>query len=62
MPAVAGGWRKGMDRRGAAYLPLTAEVVAAHLVGDVFVGLYPLLADNTCQFLVADFDGPDGDA
>ena len=58
MPAVAGGWRKGMDRRGAAYLPLTAEVVAAHLVGDVFMGLYPLLADNTCQFLVADFDGP----
>ena len=58
MPAVAGGWRKGMDRRGAAYLPLTAEVVAAHLVGDVFIGLYPLLPDNTCHFLVADFDGP----
>lgn len=58
MPAVAGGWRKGMDRRGAAYLALTAEAVAAHLVGDVFMGLYPLLRDNTCQFLVADFDGP----
>lgn len=56
-PAVAGGWRKGMDRRRAAYLPLTAEVVAAHLVGDVFMGLYPLLTDNTCQFLAADFDG-----
>lgn len=56
-PAVAGGWRKGMDRRTAAYLPLTAEVVAAHLVGDVFMGLYPLFTDNTCQFLVADFDG-----
>ena len=58
MPAVAGGWRKGMDRRGATHLPLTAEVVAAHLVGDVFIGLYPLLTDNTCHFLVADFDGP----
>lgn len=56
-PAVAGGRRKGMDRRTAAYLPLTAEVVAAHLVGDVFMGLYPLLTDNTCQFLAADFDG-----
>src|SRR5437762_533861 len=43
MPAVAGGWRKGMDRNKAAYLPLTAEVVSAHLVGDVFIGLYPLL-------------------
>ena len=58
MPAVAGGWRKGMDRRGAAYLPRTPEVVAAHLVGDVFMGLYPLLPGNTCHFLVADFDGP----
>ena len=62
MPAVAGGWRKGMDRRGAAYLPRTPEVVAAHLVGDVFMGLYPLLPGNTCQFVVADFDGADGDA
>jgi superfamily II DNA or RNA helicase len=58
MPAVAGGWRKGMDRRGAAYLPMTAAAAAAHLVGDVFLGLYPLLRDNTCHFLVADFDGP----
>ena len=58
MPAVAGGWRKGMDRRGALYLPLTADVVAAHLAGDVVIGLYPLLTDNTCHFLVADFDGP----
>lgn len=58
MPAVAGGWRRGMDRRGAAYLPRTAEVVVAHLVGDVFMGLYPLLPGNACHFVVADFDGP----
>jgi hypothetical protein len=38
MPAVAGCWRKGMDRRGAAYLQRTAEVVAAQLVGEVFMG------------------------
>jgi superfamily II DNA or RNA helicase len=57
MPAVAGGWRKGMDRRGAVHLPRTPEVVAAHLVGDIFMGLYPLLPGNTCQFVVADFDG-----
>jgi superfamily II DNA or RNA helicase len=56
-PAVAGGWRKEMDRRTARYLPLTADVVASHLVGDEFIGLYPLLVDNTCRFLVADFDG-----
>lgn len=57
-PVVAGGWRKGMDRRNAAYLPRTAEVVAAHLVGDVFMGLYPLMPGNTCHFVAADFDGP----
>ena len=58
MPAVAGGWRRGMDRAAATYLPLTAPVLAAHLTGDVFIGLYPLLVDNTCLFLAADFDGP----
>jgi superfamily II DNA or RNA helicase len=56
-PAVAGGWRKGMDRRSAVHLPRTPQVVAAHLVGDVFMGLYPLLPKNRCQFVVADFDG-----
>src|SRR5438045_1173348 len=57
---AGGGWRlaQRMDRKKATYLPLTAEVVSAHLVGDVFIGLYPLLADNSCHFLVADFDGP----
>jgi superfamily II DNA or RNA helicase len=58
MPAVAGGWRKGMDRRHANHLPLTAQVVGSHLAGHTFVGLYPLLRDNTCHFLAADFDGP----
>ncbi len=58
MPAVAGGWRRGMDRRAARHLPLTPQVIRTHLSGDVFIGLYPLLTDNTCRFLVADFDGP----
>jgi superfamily II DNA or RNA helicase len=57
-PAVAGGWRKGADRGGVRYLPLTPEVMAAHLAGEVFVGLYPLLTTNGCHFLAADFDGP----
>ncbi|GAA1830310.1 DEAD/DEAH box helicase [Luedemannella flava] len=55
---MAGGWRKGMDRRGAQHLPLSDRVVGAHLVGDAFIGLYPLLKDNTCHFVAADFDGP----
>ena len=44
MPAVAGRWRKGMDRRSVRYLPLTRAVIAAHLAEkDVFIGLYPLM-------------------
>ena len=59
MPAVAGRWRKGIDRRSARYLPLTHEVIAEHLADkNTFIGLYPLLEDNSCCFLVADFDGP----
>ncbi|MGB7964537.1 MAG: DEAD/DEAH box helicase family protein [Propionicimonas sp.] len=58
MPAVAGGWRRGMAEGSASLLPLTPEVVASHLVGDLDLGLYPLLADDCCHWLAADFDGP----
>ncbi len=58
VPAVAGGWRKGADHRAAEFLPLTPEVIATHLVGDIDLGLYPLLPDDTCHWLAADFDGP----
>lgn len=58
MPAVAGGWRKGSKSSDHEYLPLTPEVLAAHLIGDVHIGLYPMLpGDKTC-WLAADFDGP----
>jgi superfamily II DNA or RNA helicase len=57
MPAVAGGWRRGLDRSRVRDLPLTREVIAAHLAGEIFVGVYALLRDNTCRFLAADFDG-----
>ncbi len=58
MPAVAGGWRRGMASGSANLLPLTPEVVASHLVGDLDLGLYPLLVDDSCHWLAADFDGP----
>jgi hypothetical protein len=54
-PAVAGGWRKGTN---PPYRALTDDVVAAHLTGEVHVGLYPLLDRDTCCWLAADFDGP----
>ena len=37
---------------------LTDDVVAAHLTGEVHLGLYPLLDGDTCHWLAADFDGP----
>lgn len=58
-PTVRDPFRKGSvwDRRP---LPLTLEVLAAHLRADddLFIGLYPLLPDATCWWLAADFDGP----
>ena len=38
------------------YLPFSDEVVLRHLQGTETIGIYPLLADNTSYFIVADFD------
>jgi len=58
VPAVRGGWRKGVPAAPREYLPLTGEVVTAHLSGDVDLGLYPMLDGDRCWWLAADFDGP----
>ncbi|HEY3378811.1 MAG TPA: DEAD/DEAH box helicase family protein [Armatimonadota bacterium] len=36
--------------------PFTDTVIAAHLDGKITIGVYPLLPDETCWFLAADFD------
>ena len=59
VPAVRGGWRKGMKHEDADFLPLTPDVFATHLKGEVHIGLYPLLDGDSCRWLAADFDGPD---
>jgi hypothetical protein len=56
MPAIKGYWRKGMNRADAPYLPLTPEVVDAHLRGEAHIGLYPLSDDDNCWWVAADFD------
>ena len=58
MPAVRGGWRKGVPVADREYLPLTEEIITAHLSGDVEIGLYPLMDGDRCWWLAADFDGP----
>ena len=39
-----------------AFVPLTDEVVEAHLRGRHTIGVYPICTDDTCRFLAADFD------
>ena len=59
LPAVRGGWQRGIPHEKRDYLPLTADVLAAHLKGDAHVGVYPLLDGDRCWWLAADFDGQD---
>lgn len=58
MPAVRGGFRKGVRPADRDHLPLTEEILTRHLSGEPEIGLYPLLDDDHCHWLAADFDGP----
>jgi len=48
--------RKKVTRLTRTLLPLTDEVVRLHLTGKHTIGIYPLLQDETCWLLAADFD------
>jgi len=48
--------RKRVDQRTRKYFPLTDSVIESHLLGKESIGVYPLLADETCWFLAVDFD------
>jgi superfamily II DNA or RNA helicase len=67
-PACAHEWKPGICRKPKVkcgdctqrlLLPVTDQVVYDHLAGSHTVGVYPLLADDSCYFLAADFDGAD---
>jgi superfamily II DNA or RNA helicase len=64
-PACANEWRPGIcekprikcaDCHQRQLLAVTDDVIFRHLAGAVVVGVYPLLKDDTCYFLAADFD------
>ncbi len=64
-PVCANEWQRGVCykprvRCGAcpnqAFLPVSDEAVDGHLRGRHTIGVYPMLADDTCRFLAADFD------
>jgi len=67
-PACANEWRAGVcekprikcgDCGNRLLIPLTDAVIYDHLTGEHTVGVYPLLEDDTCYFLAADFDEAD---
>jgi hypothetical protein len=47
---------KRVDRETRTLFALTDDVVRQHLTGKKTVGIYPLLLDETCWLLAADFD------
>ena len=64
-PACQNEWRPGIcekprvkcsDCGHRKLSPLTDAVLYAHLAGDQTIGVYPLLEDDSCHFLAADFD------
>ena len=57
-PAAHKDW-SNLDAKGRparTFLPLTDDDAVAHLTGRQTIGVYPLLSDETCWFLAADFD------
>lgn len=58
-------WNAGFrcqDCHYQKYKALTIDSIKSHLKGNEIIGVYPLHKDNTCRFLVFDFDNHDKDA
>jgi len=64
-PACGNEWIRGVCEKprvkcsecpNQAFLPVEDKVILAHLQGRHVVGVYPLLTDDTCWLLAADFD------
>ena len=50
---------KCLECPNQAFKPLGDDAIYAHLTGKEVVGLYPMLANNTCWLLAIDFDKSD---
>lgn len=58
-PACRKVWSNPLSKRPDApkeFFSLTDQVIHDHLTGKLTAGVYPLLTDETCWFLAADFD------
>lgn len=67
-PACANEWRAGVCEKprikcgechNRLLIQLSDSVIYDHLAGKHTVGVYPLMEDDTCYFLAADFDEAD---
>lgn len=67
-PTCGNQWKPGVcnkprvkcgDCNQRQLLPVTDQVIYDHLAGKQTIGVYPLLADDSCYFLAADFDEAD---
>jgi hypothetical protein len=65
-PACANEWIRGVCEKPRvkcgecsrqAFLAYDDKAILGHLQGHHVIGVYPLLADDTCWFLAVDFDG-----
>jgi hypothetical protein len=65
-PAEDNPFAKNKNDAERVFWPLTDQAVYNHLsrpepgARDTHLGLYPLLADDSCRLLAVDFDGKDG--
>lgn len=64
-PVCLNEWKSGLCRKPAvkcfdclhkSYDVLTEKIIESHLRGEIVIGIYPLLPDDTCCFLAIDFD------
>lgn len=42
--------------KNSKYIPIDDSIIRNHLIGNTVIGVYPLMKDETCWFLAADFD------
>ena len=64
-PACSNEWVRGICEKprvkcgecpNQAFIPVSDQAILDHLQGRHVIGVYPLLNDETCWFLAADFD------
>lgn len=67
-PACGNEWKPGVCHKPRVkcgncsqrqLLPVTDQLIYDHLAGKQTIGVFPLLADDSCYFLSADFDEAD---